>query len=248
MPLLDTHCHLDAYADPLAVARAAQAAQVDLVAVTEDPDSFRRFRMRVGKAPGVDVALGMHPGGRAASSPGQLQRFFRMVSHANWIGEVGLDYAHGTDTRDKRAQYSTFSTIVDHDLARALPMTVHSRGAAADTIAVLEGTGVRAILHWFTGTPNQAARAADAGLWFSINSAMVRSTNGAKIVASIPRDRVLLETDGPYCSHRGSPAHPRDLPAIVDDLARLLAMLPNDVRTLIDTNTSKFLGGSPADG
>lgn len=137
------HCPLDSYADPLKVLTSARAASVDVVAVTESPDAFRRFRTRLGRIPGVSVALGLHPASPAASAPGQLQRFFRMLPSAEWIGEVGLDYNSRVGARERRAQYSTFSAVVDHELARTSPMTVHSRGAADDAVAVLAGTGVR---------------------------------------------------------------------------------------------------------
>lgn len=241
MSLLDTHCHLDAYSDPLAVLVAARSANVDLVAVTESPDSFRRFRTRLGRAPGVSVALGLHPGSTSASSPGQLQRFFRMLPNADWIGEIGLDFNPRVDARDRRAQYANFSSIVDHELARTLPMSVHSRGATADVVAVLEGTGVQAILHWFTGTTKQAVRAAEAGLWFSVNSAMVRSKGGARVLAALPHDRLLLETDGPYCSHRGRPAEPKDLHDVVEQLAHVLGVLPAEALELVEANTGRFV-------
>lgn len=241
MHLLDTHCHLDSYADPLSVLTSARDASVDVVAVTESPDAFRRFRTRLGRVQGVSVGLGLHPGSSAATAPGQLQRFFRMLPSAAWIGEVGLDYSSKVDARERKSQYSTFSAIVDHELARAIPMTVHSRGAASDAIAVMEGTGVKAVLHWFTGTPKQAVRGANAGLWFSINSAMVRSKTGASVIASVPHGRLLLETDGPYCTFRGRPAEPKDLPNVVEVMAQLLGLYPAELASLLEENTGRFL-------
>lgn len=241
MQLLDTHCHLDTYADPLNVLTSARAANVQLVAVTESPDAFRRFQTRLGRVQGVTVALGLHPASSAALAPGQLQRFFRMLPNARWIGEVGLDYSNRVDARERRAQYSTFSAVVDHELARTIPMTVHSRGAASDVVAVLEGTGVRAVLHWFTGTPKQAARGADAGLWFSINSAMVRSKSGVNVLAAVPHDRLLLETDGPYCNFRGRPAEPKDLPDVVAQMASVLGVHPKEATSMVEENTRRFL-------
>ena len=183
----------------------------------------------------------LHPGSTSASAPGQLQRFFRMLPNADWIGEIGLDFSTSVDARDRSGQYAKFSSIVDHELARMLPMTIHSRGAAADVVAVLEGTGVRAILHWFTGTAKQAVRAAEAGLWFSVNSAMVRSRSGASVLAAVPRARLLLETDGPYCSHRGRPAEPKNLREVVEQLAQVLGMYPGETMEQVRANTSRFV-------
>jgi len=244
MPFLDTHCHLDTYPDPVKVLTAARASGVEMVAVTESPDAFRRFRTRLGRAPGVSFALGLHPASSAASAPGQLQRFFRMLPNADWIGEIGLDYSSRVDTRARRSQYSTLASIVDHDLARTLPMTVHSRGAAADVVAILEGTGVRAVLHWFTGTAKQASRGAEAGLWFSVNNAMAQSRSGGALIAAVPRDRILLETDGPYCQLRGRPAEPKDILESVELIARALGLHPDEAEDLIQDNTKRFLTDS----
>lgn len=243
--LLDTHCHIDAYPDPRAVLRAAAAAEVTVVAVTENPDTYRRFKTRLGRTDGVSVALGMHPASKSSAAPDQLQRFFRMLPQADWIGEVGLDYSSSTDIRTRRAQYSTLAAIVDHDLARAKPMTVHSRGAAADVISVLEGNSGRAVLHWFTGTAKQAERAVEAGLWFSINSAMLRAKSGTRVLRAVPVDRILLETDGPYCTHRGRPSEPSDLREIIDDLARILGMSPDLAIRQVASNAAEFIQTSP---
>jgi TatD DNase family protein len=241
--LLDTHCHIDAYPDSRAVLRAATAADVTVVAVTEDPGTYRRFKTRLGRVEGVSVALGLHPASKSSAAPGQLQRFFRMLPQAEWIGEIGLDYSSNTDMRTRRAQYSTLAAIVDHDLARSKPMTLHSRGAAADVISVLEGSSCRAVLHWFTGTAKQAERAVEAGLWFSINSAMLRAKSGMRVFRAVPIDRILLETDGPFCTHRGRPSEPADLREIVDDLAGLLGMSSDLAIRQIASNTAEFING-----
>jgi TatD DNase family protein len=55
--LLDTHCHLGDYDDPRRILAAAAEAAVDVIAVTDNPDAYRRLRTRLGPAPGVTVAL-----------------------------------------------------------------------------------------------------------------------------------------------------------------------------------------------
>lgn len=219
--LLDTHCHVDTYPDPRAVLLEAAAQHIDVVAVTESPESYRRFKTRIGKTANVRVALGLHPGSSAAGASGQLERFFRMLPQADWIGEIGLDYPSGVDRRTKQRQCAAFQAIVDHDLARTKPMTVHSRGAAADVVRLLDGTNCRAILHWFTGSLAVAEKAVEQGLRFSINPAMIRTRNGRALIAQLPRERVLCETDGPYCKYEGQPARSRDVREVVRGLASI---------------------------
>lgn len=123
--LLDSHCHLTGYQDPVAVLRQAADASVDVVAVTEDPGEYRLLRARLGRRPGVHPALGMHPLRAHSFTPADLARFLRMLPEAEWIGEIGLDYSPaGRSTR--RAQLRIFEAILSDPRTGALPMTVHS--------------------------------------------------------------------------------------------------------------------------
>lgn len=121
-------------------------------------------------------------------------------------------------------------------------MTVHSRGAAAETIGRLADAGVRAILHWYTGSLRDAERAVQGDLYFSVNPAMLRSDRGAALVRLVPPDRILLESDGPYCSHAGRPSTPADLVHLVRELGRLWQVDPTDVARLIEGNLARLIG------
>lgn len=217
--LLDTHCHLDAYDDPRRILASAARADVDVIAVTDNPDAYRRLRTRLGPAHGVTVALGLHPGSRAAAAPGQLARFFRMLPDARWVGEVGLDFPPGTGTADKRRQRAAFDALLSHDQIQSKLLTVHSRGAAREAVAALAGATCRALLHWYSGTAAIADEALAADLWFSVNPAMVRSARGRQLIAMIPPERILCETDGPYCRNGTRPAEPADVLDVTDALA-----------------------------
>lgn len=198
--LLDTHCHLDQYPNVQGVLADARRVGVAMVAVTDNPDAYRRLRTRLGtRANDVSVALGLHPASAAAASPGQLGRFFRMLPETQWVGEVGLDFGPDIAAAEKRKQRTVFEAILDHDQIRSKILSVHSRGATPETVDLLGTASCRAILHWFTGNQTTADRAAAHGLWFSINQAMTRSPRGRQLIARLPPDQVLCETDGPYC-------------------------------------------------
>ena len=126
--LVDTHCHLADYSDPVGVLRDATAANVHIVAVTRTPTEYRTLRTRLGSRPGVTVALGMHPQQPEAATQTALARFFQLAPNAAFLGEVGLDFTDA-DTAAKRAQRRTFDAVCDELSARPRPVTVHSRGA-----------------------------------------------------------------------------------------------------------------------
>jgi TatD DNase family protein len=114
---------------------------------------------------------------------------------------------------------------------------VHSRRAAKEVIAAV-GPGFPGwvILHLFSGTPGELDRAAANGLYFSVNPAMTVSRSGEALIARMPRDRVLTETDGPFVPVGGRPARPPDTAQGVEYLARLWRTAPEVARQTIADN------------
>jgi TatD DNase family protein len=238
--LLDTHCHLDAYLDPKAVLADAEAASVDVVAVSETPDAYRRLKTRLGRTPGVTVALGLHPASASAAAPGQLERFLRMSPDAAWIGEVGLDFRPGVDRREKARQTATFQSVLDHQIVSTKPISVHSRGASKEVVDRLKQAPVRAVLHWYSGTLATADDALAAGLWFSVNPSMIRTPKGQALISRLPHDRVLCETDGPYCKAGNRPALPSDVRSVALYLSHAWQVTEADAASVLAANARAF--------
>jgi TatD DNase family protein len=241
--LLDTHCHVSAYADPVATLRDADQAGVAVIAVTEDPDEYRRLRTRLGRREHVEVALGLHPLRAASFGPNELARFFRLVPQTNWIGEVGLDYSPAGAATAK-AQQRVFDIVLTEAQPGWHPLTVHSRGAEDDVVQRLADAGLPAILHWYSGPLNLIGEALQAGLYFSINVAMTRSRKFPSLMREIPQDRILLETDGPYAKDRGRPARPNGLEDVATALGNFWGTDLAATTKIVHANQSRFLNRS----
>jgi TatD DNase family protein len=100
-------------------------------------------------------------------------------------------------------------------------LSIHSRRASSDVLDALDArrdAGVP-VLHWFSGTPRELARAVALGCWFSVGPAMLTGAKGRALVAQMPRDRVLTESDGPFAQTNGRPATPADVGLAADGLA-----------------------------
>ncbi len=119
------------------------------------------------------------------------------------------------------AQVKVFEHLLQQPRVRRKVLTLHSRGAEAQTIERLAQAKVAAILHWYSGPLKRVDAEAEAGLWFSVNPAMLRSKNGQRIVAALPCERVVTETDGPYSKLGGRASEQQDVPAVVRGLARV---------------------------
>lgn len=238
--LLDTHCHVSAFRDPVSVLSAADEAGVAIVAVTEDPDEYRRLRTRLGQRDHVQVALGLHPLRAASFGPNDLARFFRLVPQSGWIGEVGLDYSRA-GVATAKAHLRVFDVVLTEAQPGRHPLTVHSRGAEKDVIRLLNDAALPAILHWYTGPLNLIDDALQAGLYFSINVAMTRSPKFPSLIGALPRDRVLLETDGPYAKDGRRPAHPSGLGAVATALAHSWGLDLAESTRVVVANQDRFL-------
>jgi len=238
--LIDTHCHISEYPDPVSVIRAAETTNISIVAVTEDPDGYRRLRTRLGRRSNVEVALGLHPLRAASFTPNHLARFFRLVPECRWIGEVGLDFSQvGLST--KRQQLSVFDVVLTAAQPGRHPLTVHSRGAEKEVIGRLVDAKLPAILHWYTGPLGPINDALAAGLYFSINAAMTRSKKFRSLMSVIPCDRILLETDGPYAKSGGQPTRPHKLGEVTNSLATIWNVTPDAATAMILKNQNSLL-------
>ena len=229
---VDFHCHIDRYARPMDVVRAAEAAEVVTIIVTELPSSFQRLKLMLGKRSQVRLALGCHPLRAGQLSGTEKALFSRLVSQTEYIGEIGLDgSSHGRETLP--AQRKVLDFVLSHPRTSTKLLTVHSRGAEQETIERLAAANVTAILHWYTGALKHIPAALDAGLWFSVNPAMLESQKGRQTIAALPKERVVTETDGPFATVRGVPCVPADVPALVSTLAAIWGENPDTTRDRI---------------
>jgi TatD DNase family protein len=93
-----------------------------------------------------------------------------------------------------------------------------------------------AVLHWFSGSQRELARAVDAGCWFSVGPAMLASDKGRSLAAKMPRDRILTETDGPFAQIDGIAALPWDCDRAVEGLADIWGETSLGVRAQLRKN------------
>lgn len=234
--LTDTHCHIGAYADPAAILREAKRTNVRVVVATENPEEFKMLRTRIGRSEWATVGLGLHPAGTAVRSQAQLSRFFRMLPEARWVSEIGLDFGRVTAQADRRMQERAFRAVLDHALIESRTLSVHSRGAAKEVVEHLEGTKAAVVLHWYSGPRVHAEKALEIGCFFSLNPSMVRSEKGQKLADWLPRERVLIESDGPFAKSGSLPARPADTWLVAEYLASRWAMTMDQTVAQLDLN------------
>lgn len=247
--LVDFHCHVDLYPDHALAVREADAAGVFTLAVTTTPLAWPRNHELAQRTKHVRAALGLHPQ-LVAERAGELELWDSYLSEARYVGEVGLD-AGPRFYKSLDLQKQVFQHVLQRcaDVGGKV-VTVHSVRAAKAVLDHIESflppPKGKVVLHWFTGSKAEAQRALELGCYFSINAAMLENTRHASMVALIPLDRLLTETDGPFTKTGDRPSKPADVAIVVEALSRLHGMPTSTVAATIRANLRALL--EPNDG
>lgn len=241
---VDFHCHLDLYPDHAAAIAAAEAAGIYTLSVTTTPKTWPRNRDLTQGLRFVRPALGMHPQ-LVAERAHELPEWERYLSETRYVGEVGLDagphYYKSLDTQKR-----IFRMVLERCAAAGdKVLTVHSiRSASAilDMIKAYLPTGRgKVVMHWFTGSLAEARRATTLGCYFSINAEMGRSERRRALIANLPSERLLTETDGPFTQTQGRPTCPADVHLAVEAIAGVRGVTPEAISDAVRANLKALL-------
>ena len=194
--LYDTHFHLDLQKDKQAAIDEIVRNQIYTIAVTNLPDLYQR-EVALYEQQYIRVALGFHPE-LIHDYSHQIKLFWELLPRARYIGEVGLDF---TDKAYSTEQLSFFSELVDRCRGENKILSIHSRKAVTEVLDIIgDNFKFKPILHWFTGSIKELEIACQRGFYFSVNSDMVQTKKFQQMIGIIPKDKILIETDSPFCS------------------------------------------------
>ncbi len=205
--LVDTHAHLGLdklYGDVAGAVQRAEAAGVgSIITIGTDLEQSVRALEIADQFPRVWAAVGFHPHNARAADDRTLAEMERLAGHPRVVayGEIGLDFHWDLSPRDvQRAVYRE-----QIGLARKLgkPVIIHLRDAYDEGLGMLEAAAPFprvGVIHCFSGTGDDARRALDLGFCLSFPGTVTFKNNDwlRAIVASLPEDRILLETDCPF--------------------------------------------------
>lgn len=241
---VDFHCHLDLYPNHEAVIARAEAANVYTLAVTTTPKAWSRNHLLTRDTHFVKAALGLHPQ-LVAERGNELPLWEHYLPETRFVGEVGLD-AGPRFYKSLDAQKYIFRTILEQCAkAGGKILSVHSVRSVSAVLNMIEHyfpqDRGRVVLHWFTGSQSEARRATELGCYFSINAEMASSARGRSLIAELPNDRLLTETDGPFTRINGHPAEPVDALAVIEAVARVRNISNETMAKVVDINLRALL-------
>jgi TatD DNase family protein len=221
----DSHAHLDACdEDPAALLERARAAGVTRVVTIGAGIESSRAALAIAEShEGVFVALGIVPHRAGNVEANRLAELRDLLQHERVVavGETGLDTVrrHATPEQQRR--------LLDGHLELAtelgLPVVIHNREADAETAEALASFDGVVILHCFS-SPLLAPIAVERGYYVSFAGNLTYPSASAlrDVAATIPGDRILVETDSPYLAPQPVRGKPNE-PANVVETVRVLA-------------------------
>ncbi len=260
--LVDSHCHLmlEAFEDdlPAVLARARSQGVGRIVVPGIDLSSSRQALTLAENTPGVFAAVGVHPHEASSWQDGSAAdlRGLAASEHVVAIGEIGLDYyrelaPRADQLRALRAQLELAAEL-------ELPVILHNRESTDDLLDELEKWAGNlppslrdrpGVLHAFSGDERSAQRATSLGFYLGIAGPVTypNADDRRQITASLPPDRLLVETDAPYMapqSHRGQRNEPGYVSHVAEALADLFSLAPETIAQHTTTNANHLFGWS----
>jgi TatD DNase family protein len=243
--LIETHAHLDsprfAGDREQVIARAVERGVVQMITVGTSVESSRAAIALAEQYEPVYATVGVHPHDSAGFSPQSLEELASLANHPKVVavGEIGIDHYRDYAPRENQLAAFQMQLALANEIGK--PVVVHirdregARGAYETVMANLtvwmeervgETEGPPGVLHCYSGGLDTARRGLDLGFLLGVDGPVTypNARDLRALVAQLPLERLLLETDCPYLApqpRRGQRNEPAFLPYIAEKLAQV---------------------------
>ena len=263
--LIDTHCHIHDDDYPLDIeqvmAHAHQAGVGQMICIGTSSANSQLAMEFADNHEGVFASVGVHPHG-AKDGLGQLAEIIRMSTNLGdfsiqaeksahklvAIGEIGLDYHYDGSPHD--VQIKALIEQIKLALQYNLPIIFHVREAFDDFWPIIDGflsagQQIKGVLHSFTDTKINADEAIKRGLYIGVNgySTFTKDEAVKAMFASLPLDKILLETDAPYLTpnpFRGKVNEPAFVRNVAEFHGAIRQISTEEVENITTANAQKL--------
>lgn len=254
MTMIDTHTHLyldDFKADIEEVISRARNAGVEKFYLPNIDSSFIDDLLKLEQQfPGECIGMmGLHPCSVKENVADELKLVEEWLKKRPFaaVGEIGLDYHW--DKTFVAEQKDAFRLQIKWAQELNLPIVIHSRDSMQDCIDLVrehQNGKLRGIFHCFGGTVEEAKQIIDLGFLMGIGGVITYKKSGlAEVLASIPIEQLVLETDAPYLTpvpFRGKRNEPSYLTYVVDKMAEAMNLSAEEIAIQTTMNAQNLFG------
>lgn len=219
-----------------------------IINVSANLESLENTRKLMEAYPFIYGAFGLHPDEVGDLNEDVMERMRGLcrLEKAVAVGEIGLDYYWDKENHEKQQYW--FRRQIALAREEKLPMIIHSREAAADTLRVMKeekSEEIGGVIHCFSYSAEMAEEYLKMGFYLGIGG-VVTFKNAKKIkevVQMAPMERILLETDSPYLApvpYRGKRNSSLYLPYVVREIAEIKGLSEEEVIEMTEKNAVRL--------
>jgi TatD DNase family protein len=198
--------------------------------------------------PALRASVGLHPHDAKDFTDARFSSLLDLARApgVRALGEMGLDFHYDQSPRDQ--QRAVFREQLRAARGLGLPVIIHDRESAGETLAILDEErawegGV--LFHCYTGDAPTMQRVVRSGGWISIPGIVTFKNAGTmtEVAATVPLDRLLVETDSPFLApvpYRGKKNEPAFVERVVATIAELRGVAAGDIAAATTQNAERF--------
>ena len=249
--IFDTHAHYDdeAFTEDRKELLASMKAGIDhIVNIGANMASSRTSLELAHEYDFIYAAVGVHPSDTEELDDEKIEELRALCRDPKCvaIGEIGLDYYWPEP--DHELQKKWFRRQLQLAKEEKLPVVIHSRDAAADTLSILkeeDGGANGGVVHCFSYSAEVAEQCVKMGFYIGVGGVLTFK-NGRKLketVDVLPLEKIIIETDCPYLAptpHRGERNSSLYLPLVVDEIAAIKGVSPEEVIRITEENAKRM--------
>jgi TatD DNase family protein len=224
-----------------------------MICIASDLEESKQIQLLSKNYSTLWNTLGCHPHQAKTWNKESKNQLSALIQDAKpvAIGETGLDFNRNYST--PKEQFYAFNEQIDLATEHQLPLYLHERDAHKDMVDILKqhpDLAKKSVIHCFTGSRAELDSYLDLGLFIGITGWVCDERRGSDLQASIPHiplDRLLIETDAPYLLPRNirprpKKNHPKYLPWVAQEVARLTGVSVEELTKLTTDNTETVFG------
>ncbi|AZN38892.1 TatD family hydrolase [Paenibacillus albus] len=252
--LIDTHTHLDSpkFDEDRAevIERAREAGVHKLINIGFNRETIPTTMALAEQYTFIYAAVGWHPVDSIDMQPGDLDWIASLCDHPKVvaIGEIGLDYHW--DTSPKDVQQRVFREQIQLAKQKQKPIVIHNRDAHEDVVRLLREEGaqeVGGVMHCFSGSWETAKQCLDMNFYISFGGPLTfqNARVPKEVLAHVPIDRLLIETDAPYLTphpYRGKRNESAFVRLVANTMAELTGKSVEEIAKITTENALKCFG------